>query len=794
MYFASLRCLEIHSFNIHKPLHLLKDFQAKAVDALLAHTFEALAEAANQVPILLEAPTGAGKTVMMADYLYRLVDELPLQPSLSGEVAFVWIAPNTLHIQSLKSLQKLYAATAKLRAFDLGELSGNPALNPRDLLFINWSSVDGMKKIWRKENETNTNLETLIENTKAQGTQIILVIDEAHLSAFTGPQAIAVRNLIGAKVEILVTATPNARPRQTVSIGRKKVIDAGMIKKSVRLNIGLDPAKQNSDNVHVHLLRTALDKRNELAAAYATELGEGVLNPLLLIQLPSDTATLSDEDKSIRDTLEGLLDVEYGITTQNGRLAVWLSGEQNRAGLETMNGFQDVLIFKQAIAQGWDCPRAAVLVSYRTVQSPNFGIQTVGRILRMPHQRHYQHQALNDGYVYTNIESNRIRFEPSDADFFNYQVATRQADRAWVFDSLQSASIINDRATPGVLTSKFHKLFFEVMAQHYGVVELPDFTTVSQDEFRALKQANLQAMREKLWAFEIDDHQIKIPTDVTVDPYEATALLLENDQMKAFSITNAQFGTMFDRFCYDQITRLNRSKSWKKLRETLILFADYYLGLDEFEVRKVYLFPQNKVYLVQHIATALERFEAWQAQRGNVSRRFENNPWQVPTTRYYNELYQREAVENHALAPFFEYEKASSPEVALKGFLTKEAAHLAWWYKNGDQGKEHFAVPYHDAKGVKRLFYVDFIIKFKSGKVGLFDTKTKRSDPEAAHKHNALLEYIEAENATNPTRQLTGGVLIPELLGDVMTFKYCQNRIADTDSLVGWTFFNPEAV
>jgi type III restriction enzyme len=242
-------------------LHLLKDFQDKAVNALLAYTFEALAETPEQVPILLEAPTGSGKTVMMADYLYRLVDELPLQPSLNPNTAFIWIAPNTLHIQSLKSLQKLYADTAKLRSIDLSELSTNPVLNPRDLLFVNWSSVDGMKKIWRKENETNTNLETLIENTKAQDTQLILVIDEAHLSAFTGPQAIAVRNLIKAKVEVMVTATPNSRPQKTVSISRKKVVDEGMIKKSVRLNIGLDPAKQNSDNVHIHLLRMALEKK-----------------------------------------------------------------------------------------------------------------------------------------------------------------------------------------------------------------------------------------------------------------------------------------------------------------------------------------------------------------------------------------------------------------------------------------------------------------------------------------------------------------------------------------------------
>ena len=219
-------------------MYLLKEFQEKAVKGLLNHTFETIGAGPTQVPVLLEAPTGSGKTVMMAAYLERLVEELPLQPGLHDSVAFIWFAPNTLHIQSFISLQKLYSDTRKLNCIDLSDLSGNPVLNSKDLLFVNWSSVDGLKKIWRRENETNTNLETLIENTKANGTQLILVIDEAHLSAFTGTQAIAVRRLIDAKIEILVTATPKTRPQRSIFISRQEVVNEQMIKKGVRLNIG----------------------------------------------------------------------------------------------------------------------------------------------------------------------------------------------------------------------------------------------------------------------------------------------------------------------------------------------------------------------------------------------------------------------------------------------------------------------------------------------------------------------------------------------------------------------------
>jgi type III restriction enzyme len=455
---------------------------------------------------------------------------------------------------------------------------------------------------------------------------------------------------------------------------------------------------------------------------------------------------------------------------------------------------QDVLIFKQAIAQGWDCPRAAILVSYRSVGNVNFGIQTVGRILRMPHQRHYQADDLNYGYVYTNIESTRINLVPDDADFFNPQYAERQNDRGWVYSKLSTAAIINDRPSKGVLTSVFEIKFFNVMEARYGINQLPDldlFTPSEEEDLNRQKETNKTAMIQNGWEFSIDEHQIPIPTDIEIDPYERNTIIIDNDHIQRFSITTAQFGTMFDRFCYDNITRLNRSKSWRMLRKTLIQFAEYYLGIFEFEARKLFLYPQNRALLIAHITAALESFEAWQTAQGNANRRVMNSDWEVPEIRYYSDQYNREDIENHALEPFFEYQRASTPEISFKEYLVNHESEIEWWYKNGDQGKEHFAVPYTNLQNELRLFYVDFIIKFKSGKIGLFDTKTKRSDLEAPNKHNALIEYLENQNQLNPNRILVGGVLIPEEISGVVSFRYCINRITDTNNLTGWDFFNP---
>lgn len=770
-------------------MYTLLPFQEKAVAEMQAYIIDLLKESSLQNTVLLESPTGSGKTVMAAALIERIVDFAHLHPGLDNNMAFIWYAPNTLHIQSYDSLNELYEESRRLNCINLGSLSTNPVLNPGDMLFANWSSLDSETNIWRKDNETNTNLESLIDNTRNNGTKIILIIDEAHLSAFSGKQAIAVRKLISADVEILITATPLQRPQRSVFVNRKDVIEQELIKKSVRLNIGLDPKEQNTDEVDNYLLRKAFEKKAELQKLYDEEIGEGVVNPLILIQLPSDNISISDEDKNKREIVEALLQADYGISTTNGRLAIWLSGEKDKDGLEEINGLQDVLIFKQAIAQGWDCPRAAILVSYRNIGSAEFGIQTVGRILRMPHRKHYQHDELNHGYVYTNIQTNQIKLVPSDSDYFEKLLAVRQDDKGWTFPVMQTAQIINDRKTTATLGSAFQTIFFNYMENKYGIKQLPDidlFTprAFDDEEVKQLKEANNALMVEKGWTFEIDDHQIKIPTDIKFDPYQVNSINVTNENRQDFAITRDKFRQYFDRFCFDSITRLIKEKSWRKMRETLVNFAEYYLQSFEYDARKIYLFPQNKAIILDDIKTALEKFDVWQQAEETVNRRVEYTDWSIPKERYYSEKHIKEEIENHALMPFYELNSVSKPEKLFKEFLIEENDKIDYWYKNGDSGREHFAVDYKDFSEVTRLFYVDFIIYTKDGRIGLFDTKSLKGDIVDANKHNALRKWMSKNG-----ERYFGGVLIPVEMAGVWKFYYSEFDLEENKYIENTTGF-----
>ena len=114
------------------------------------------------------------------------------------------------------------------------------------------------------------------------------------------------------------------------------------------------------------LLEQALERRNNLAKIYR----EYDINPLLLIQLPNDSKdTLDTEEKALVKEIEQYLDINKDINVNNGKLAVWLSDRhENLQDIEKSNNLVEVLLFKQAIALGWDCPRASVLLIYRDIK------------------------------------------------------------------------------------------------------------------------------------------------------------------------------------------------------------------------------------------------------------------------------------------------------------------------------------------------------------------------------------------------------------------------------------------
>lgn len=755
---------------------VLKEYQEKAVEGLLNDTYTVLKMSGGRLKIVFKAPTGAGKTVTMAAYLNKLCEELPDKLDIpQREIAFIWIAPNQLHLQSYNALKSYFAELRSIKPIQFEDITDD-RIKPNEVLFLNWQSINKEGNLYIKENENDKTLVSYINQSRLHDTEIIVILDEAHLFAARGTAAQKLLQDIYGKIEIEVSATPlylNAA-KKIVQIDRGEAIQAEMIKQGVILNPALDAHEQGGKTLNQLLLELALKKRDDIAAAYK-KMGVNI-NPLLLIQLPNDTKTESVLDNKIKDEVITMLDVK-AITTTNHRLAVWLSETKtNLEGIEAHDNMTDVLLFKQAIALGWDCPRAAVLLIFREIANPTFSIQTVGRILRMPEQKHYPEAILNYGYVYTDLSKDIIQIVQDDMDY----IVQNKAIRVAYYKNIALKSyFINTRLTRNRLGSKFRKCLYEAAEEYLGVT-----MDIVKTGASGLYVYNTSQLKSHFIELNINNIEIPVPKDVDI---VAEVGVTYATKMERFAKTQGELDRIFRQFCRDHVGGFVKVDSTPVLELALKYFFEEYIGMDEYHAIKIILYDLNNPKFIEVIDRALAKFEILQQQKAaTASKRVEESEWDVPPEKIFNENYQEKPAHIYALEPFYENKGASNPEKGFALFLEKNNENIEWWYKNGDKNKEDFAVTYIDRQGITRGFYVDFVIKLKNGITALFDTKTPDSDAEFCNKHNSLIQYINT-NSTEE-KKMIGGVIIPK---EENVWKYCDNPITNSKDTTGWITFDP---
>ena len=776
-------------------------YQQKAIRELVDKTIDLLKLSGNRQQLVFKAPTGAGKTVMASEMLGILTEELQSRSDLSmQEVAFIWIAPNKLHEQSYFKMKNYFTETRKLRAVMYDELDHTDGIiRLGEILFVNWASINSDNNVMVRDGEQNRSLYEITRRTQEeQGTPIVIVIDEEHLFwSKTADKSKKVLERIKAKIEIRISATPKTQTYNVVNVPREMVVKEEMIKEGVILNPDVASGYNNELELNQHLIKKALDKRRQLAEAYH-KLGVSI-NPLLLIQLPNDTSeTMTAEDENIANQVKEYLNVCQGINTENGKLAVWLSKEkQNLQGLEEADNLTEVLLFKQAIALGWDCPRAAVLLIFRKLTSDTFTVQTVGRILRMPEQKFYTNPVLNKGYVYTDISKDRIQIVAEDMDYLHTSMlqAVRRCDLKNVsLPSVYEVKLSADRNRLGtdfkkILTKTFEELW--LVNGQLSLFALMDFDEEADNSLDADAESvcakNRRAAEKLGIRFDVKNINVEIPTDIQ---FQNELGIIDAGERVKFARSAGEVNRVFVAYCRSLLGSFERAHGTDVLVNYLMETMENLFELYECDAQKVVLYHTNKAKFTDVIEKALKRYEKVLSERQAAAhqRGFANYQWEVPEDRIYQEETHKVVTEikEHALLPYVELNVASNPEREFSAFLENHAEYIDWWYKNGDSGKQHYSIQYQNRKGEKALFYVDFVVRMKNGQVFLFDTKTEGSDPEAPNKHNALIDYINSE--ANKALNLKGGIIVSK--GE--NWKYSEFKIKTTEDATGWTAFYPD--
>jgi len=704
----------------------IKIYQENAIEELLEKAKKLLGYLGEK-KLIFKSPTGSGKTIMMAGFLKRLVEDREVRLPLS----FIWTAPRQLHIQSREKLEKYFEESRVLKCSFFEDIDDRK-IGENEILFFNWESINKKDNVYIRDNEQDFNLSSVLKRTKEENREIVLVIDEAHHHATSEIS----QRLIGdiePKVTIEVSATPViASPDEMVNVPLEDVKAEGMIKEAVILNekfINL----VNEGRIETELstgseelvIDAALKKREELLKAFQKE--NANINPLVLIQLPDRIGQLED---TMKNRVIGILKDKYNISTEKGnnKLAIWLSGEHvNKEEVEKSDNEVEVLIFKQAIALGWDCPRAQILVLFREWHSPIFSIQTMGRIMRMPEpwKGHYENAILNYGYVYTNLSDIEIK-EDLARSYITVYRSKRKAD----YEPINLLSCHSKRHRE---KTRLSPLFIDVF----------------------LKEAKGYRLEKK-----IDAEGRKLDMRIIADWNAEDVDALAGTQVvgdKALAISSFDLQRLFDFFVRQNLTPFYpEDRSVGRLKEAIYKFFEQELKMDYGEkgeeIIQTVLSDKNIQDFVNIIDRAKEEY-----QKEIVKREPELIPvkdWNVPEFIRYNESYTEEDSKGSIVQPFFSDGRWKT-EKAFIEFL-EMSDRVEWWFKNGDRDRTFFAVPYDN--GEQRPFYVDFIVKLKAGRVGLFDTKAGREleRSETKAKNDGLYCYIQRENKKG--KKLFGGI------------------------------------
>ena len=700
---------------------ILKNFQTKAVSDLI-HKSQKLLKLSGNRKLIFRSPTGSGKTIMMAEYIERFV----LDKISSDDFCFIWATPRkTLTLQSKSKLEKYFQYKKLLKCSEFHELQDNK-ISTNEVLFLNWESINkSNKNTIVRDNERDFYLQKILENTRDEKREVILIIDESHHHATSEIS----KNLISefsAKISVEVSATPTIiNPDEIINVDIEDVKLEALIKKSVKLNEGLENIYENErikiklkDGTENFILNEAINKRNVLLESYKKE--NKKINPLLLIQLP-DRKT-GEEDR-LKTEIEVFLKKKHNISIDNGKLAIYLSEDkQNLENISKNDNAVEVLIFKQAIALGWDCPRAQILVLFRDWKNLSFSIQTIGRIMRMPDaiSGYYQNDELNHSYVFTNLDY----IELSEDYAKNY------------------LTIYNSKSTKDISLPSYHKK----RAREKTRLS-PKFTdiflniAVKNNLKSILKIKNQKATAE-------------IITEIT--SADTDSLLTQVFKKEKFNISNPEdLQRIFDYFVRNNLSPFfPEDISISRVKESIYTFFEQELGLNYEdsldEILNICLSEKNIIQLKNFIE--LSKLKYLSETKDIAEEIILDEGWNFPKNISFTGNYSLFDKKKSVMRPFYS-NSSWKTEVEFINFL-ENLDNVEYWFKNGDRDQTFFSIPYTD-EGSEKLFYVDFIIIFKNKKIGLFDTKSGFTIKSSKEKSDGLQKYIKQNNKLN----LVGGIV-----------------------------------
>lgn len=689
----------------------LKEFQEKCVEELLEQSVFG-----EKKEILIQAPTGSGKTVILLEYIDRFLLE-------NKNYVFVWLTPGSgeLEEQSQNKMNKLLTNRTTKTLSDVL----NNGFEAQDTAFINWENVTKKGNTALRELE-KSNLYDRVENAKSEGIKFIVIVDEEHRNKTEKAENIT--ELFGPEHIVRVSATTKRNDEAyNIKINEMEVINSGLITKSLYINQGIENDILLNDEIE-YLLKLAINKRREIRNA-CTENGMNY-NPLVIIQLPSMSEDLIEK-------IEKYLNKE-GFTYANGLLAIWLADrKENIENISENTSNQCFLIMKQAISTGWDCPRAKVLVKIRENMHEDFEIQTLGRIRRMPEAKHYGNELLDNCFLYT--------FDDEYTETVKHELGRHASNVKSLFVRDEYRNFKLYKEVKNIEADNFapREAFFaiyEYFCNEYNL-EKPENNkeklekagyNFNQNITNDILQGNAVELSKKNF---INSEKIRIQS--TVDTYKNGL-----DLRHSINVIASRIGMIYQYL----------SPILQRLFLGNVAFEQKILKLNK---KEFYAFIINNERKLEY--DILDAVIQKREQRVKLQKEFKKiEEFRFPEriTVKYNK--KDPSLQEMAKSVYYGYPSTTLKSASEEKFekYCEESQKIKFWYKNGESSNEFFSIVYLDKMNKAWTFYPDYIVGDTSGNIWIIETKggedsyghSKNIDIKVENKYQALKVYAKKYN------------------------------------------------
>lgn len=733
--------------------------------------------------ILFEAPTGIGKTLITG----KTAEDI----SAKNKIIWVWLAPFTGVIeQSRKTIKTNFFG---LQVRDIINDRHITKLKSGDTFVTTWSSLAMSNKEARKarqSTETLVSFDDLIQISKSNGFNIGVIIDEAHHSFKTGTQSSDFyKDVLNPDITILCTATPKDKDielfeRKTsitvnrISISRKQGVETGLLKAGIK--VGLFRTSNLNDSQFIDFEHTALMQGIYTHKQLKEMLKEQNVSftPLLLVQ-----ATDNDNIERIKKWA-----LKAGFSNES--ISVHTADEPDPY-LETIayDNNIEILIFKLAVATGFDIPRAFTLVSFRTNRDSDFGTQIIGRIMRV-HQDLQGHidsipEQLKYGYVFLSnkdgqtglvnaaqrinsikdelaIVSGNIMVVPMTSTLSKIDI-TGQTELIFNIEDNEDVELnleINDKTTYCVENQPdlFGNIFFSSQNKSYNKTVHPNSNNYSQPiiyEYHIKEEYNvpkyfktaqlgvngLDIIDDAITFFEIDNELLAIA--------QKQAIQIKRENLEIFSGKYDSTESSYAYILEKEITKRGQASLIGINKNGLVNVKNLQLRLES-RLKKAFedagildiANDEKKVRNGLYKILSMKKSRLDEAIKRAMLKHIEEynaEPLPISINSDIELEYSRRNI--YGVIP----PDLGSWEIKFASWLDdNEANNINWWYRNPSRKPYSVCIP---IPGRTNKFYPDFIISVenrnKKDGIILIDTKERINDEEGI--------AVSKINATHPT-------------------------------------------